>query len=52
MTEKEMQEEVTRILNANNPHAPQNITRFSHKEKIFKTNTNTEHLVVHFEFDG
>ncbi|KAJ3287592.1 cytoplasmic dynein with WD40 domain [Borealophlyctis nickersoniae] len=52
LTEPELNEEITRILNANNPHAPQNIARFSHKEQVFKANTNVEHLVVHFEFDG
>ena len=52
LTEAELDEEFTRILNANNPHAPQNISRYSNKEHIFKTSPNVEHFVFHFEFDG
>ncbi|KAJ3136190.1 cytoplasmic dynein with WD40 domain [Physocladia obscura] len=52
LTEKELDEELTRILNANNPHAPQNISRYSNKECIFKTSPNVDHFVIHFEFDG
>ncbi|KAI9190755.1 WD40-repeat-containing domain protein [Polychytrium aggregatum] len=52
LTEKELEEEFTRILNANNPHAPQNIARYNHKESIFKVSPNVDHLVTHLEFDG
>jgi dynein intermediate chain 1 len=52
LTEKDLEEEFTRILNANNPLAPQNISRFNHKEKLFKTTPYVDHFVVHFEFDG
>ncbi|KAJ3237051.1 cytoplasmic dynein with WD40 domain [Chytriomyces hyalinus] len=52
LTDSEMEEEFTRILNANNPHAPQNIARYNNKERIFKTSPNVDHFVVHFEFDG
>ncbi|XP_074852071.1 dynein axonemal intermediate chain 1-like [Carettochelys insculpta] len=31
LTEAELKEEFTRILTANNPHAPQNIVRYSFK---------------------
>ena len=31
LTEAELKEEFTRILTANNPHAPQNIVRFNFK---------------------
>ena len=31
LTDSELKEEFTRILTANNPHAPQNIVRFSFK---------------------
>ena len=31
LTEEELKEEFTRILTANNPHAPSNIVRFSFK---------------------
>ncbi|KAJ3214547.1 cytoplasmic dynein with WD40 domain [Dinochytrium kinnereticum] len=52
LTEPELNEEHTRILNANNPLAPQNIARYNHKERMFKASPNVDHLVVHFEFDG
>ncbi|KAJ3195232.1 cytoplasmic dynein with WD40 domain [Irineochytrium annulatum] len=52
LTEVELNEEHTRILNANNPHAPQNIARYNNKERTFKASPNVDHLVVHFEFDG
>jgi len=31
---KELKEEFTRILTANNPHAPQNIVRYSFKVSV------------------
>ncbi|KAI8893857.1 WD40-repeat-containing domain protein [Globomyces pollinis-pini] len=52
LSEKELEEEFTRILNANNPHAAQNISRYNNKEGIFKTNANMENVAFHFEFDG
>lgn len=52
LTEKELDEELTIILNSNNPHAPQNISRYNNKERIFKTSPYVDHFVVHFEFDG
>ncbi|KAJ1555730.1 cytoplasmic dynein with WD40 domain, partial [Cladochytrium tenue] len=52
LTEQELGEELTRILNANNPHAPQNIARYINKERVFKASPNVDHFVVHFEFDG
>ncbi|KAI8853975.1 WD40-repeat-containing domain protein [Chytridium lagenaria] len=52
LSEPELNEEHTRILNANNPLAPQNIARYNHKERMFKASPNVDHLVVHFEFDG
>ncbi len=36
LTEQELKEELTRVLTADNPHAPPNIIRFSFKEKNFK----------------
>lgn len=52
LSEKELGEEFTRILNANNPHATKNIARFSTKEGVFKTVANMEQISFHFEFDG
>lgn len=36
LTEQELKEEFTRVLTADNPHAPPNIIRFNFKEKTFK----------------
>lgn len=36
LTEQELKEEFTRVLTADNPHAPPNIIRFSFKERAFK----------------
>ncbi len=47
-----MKEEITRMLKANNPHAPQNIVRFSYKEKTYKPIPNIEQLAIHFQVDG
>ena len=52
LQEKELDEEFTRILNANNPHAPQNIARYNNKERAYKTQINVDHLIVHFEYEG
>ncbi|KAK7916026.1 hypothetical protein WMY93_011787 [Mugilogobius chulae] len=47
----ELKEEITRILTANNPHAPDNIVRYSYKERSFKP-ISVDQLVVHFVLDG
>jgi dynein intermediate chain 1 len=47
-----LDEEFTRILNANNPLAPQNISRYSSKERAYKNSPNVDHLIVHFEYQG
>ncbi|CAG01425.1 unnamed protein product, partial [Tetraodon nigroviridis] len=51
LTEAELEEEITRTLTANNPHAPQNIVRYSYKEHAFKPVT-VDHLEVHFVLEG
>ncbi|KXS13868.1 hypothetical protein M427DRAFT_45369 [Gonapodya prolifera JEL478] len=52
LTDKELDEEFTRVLNANNPLAAQNYARFNNKDRIFRVAQNVEHTVLHFEFDG
>jgi len=52
LTPEELDEEFTRILNANNPLAPQNIARYNFKEKIFKCSPNVDHLVIHLDISG
>ncbi|CAH3138541.1 unnamed protein product [Pocillopora meandrina] len=52
LTEAELKEEFTRILTANNPHAPSNIVRYSFKEKCFKPTSSVDQLAIHFALDG
>ncbi|XP_031433040.1 dynein, axonemal, intermediate chain 1, paralog 2 isoform X2 [Clupea harengus] len=52
LTEAELKEEFTRILTANNPHAPQNIVRYSFKERSYKAVSSVDQLAVHFVLDG
>ncbi|KAM4689886.1 dynein axonemal intermediate chain 1-like, partial [Rhinophrynus dorsalis] len=52
LSEAELKEEFTRILTANNPHAPQNIVRYSFKERAYKPVSMVDQLAVHFTLDG
>lgn len=52
LTEAELKEEFTRILTANNPHAPQNIVRYSFKERQYKAISTVDQLAVHLSLDG
>eukprot|EP01136_Pigoraptor_vietnamica_P011058 Opistho-1_new@49440 len=52
LTEEQLKEDFTRILSANNPHAPQNIVRFSHKEQVYKLAPAIDQTAVHFELEG
>ncbi|KAM7092878.1 dynein axonemal intermediate chain 1 isoform 2-T2 [Molossus nigricans] len=52
LTDAELKEEFTRILTANNPHAPQNIVRYSFKEGTYKHIGFVNQLAVHYSQDG
>ncbi|BFY97571.1 hypothetical protein BsWGS_00610 [Bradybaena similaris] len=52
LTEAELKVEYTRILTANNPHAPQNIVRYSFKERQYKQIPSVDQLAIHFVIDG
>ncbi|XP_010214653.1 PREDICTED: dynein intermediate chain 1, axonemal-like [Tinamus guttatus] len=52
LTEAELKEEFTRILRANNPHAPQNIVRYSFKERTYKPISYVDQMAIHFSMDG
>lgn len=52
LTAEELKEEFTRILTANNPHAPNNIVRYSFKEDAYKMKMGVDQLAVHFSMDG
>ncbi|XP_069780200.1 dynein, axonemal, intermediate chain 1, paralog 2 isoform X3 [Narcine bancroftii] len=52
LTEQELKEEITRVLTANNPHAPQNIVRYSFKERAYKQVPLISQMAIHFSLDG
>jgi dynein intermediate chain 1 len=52
LTEEELKVEHTRILRGDNPHAPDNIVRFSFKESEYKAIAQVEQLAMHFKMDG
>ncbi|XP_060073211.1 dynein intermediate chain 2, ciliary-like [Ylistrum balloti] len=52
LSEQQLKEEFTRILTANNPHAPQNIVRYSFKERQYKQISSVDQLAIHFALDG
>jgi dynein intermediate chain 1 len=52
LTEQELKEEFTRILTANNPHAPNNIVRYNFKERAYKATSSVDQLAIHFSIDG
>ena len=51
LTEAELNEDITRILKAINPHAPQNIVRYSFKDNCYKPVV-VEQVAVHFVSEG
>lgn len=52
LDDKEMEEEITKILTAKNPTKPKAIFRFNLKEKVFKPEALVDQLEVHFSQDG
>jgi len=52
LTPEELNQEFTRILKGNNPHAPHNIIRFNQKEREFKQIAQVEQAAFHFSLQG
>ncbi|XP_062867475.1 dynein, axonemal, intermediate chain 1, paralog 2 [Trichomycterus rosablanca] len=52
LTEAELNEEITRILTANNPHAPDNIVVYNFKERCYKPVSSVDQLAIHFVLEG
>ncbi|NWS75968.1 DNAI1 protein, partial [Crotophaga sulcirostris] len=48
----ELKEEFTRVLTADNPHAPQNIVRYSFKERVYKPISCVDQMAIHFSLNG
>jgi dynein intermediate chain 1 len=52
LTAEEKEANIIKTLNANNPLAPHNLTKYSFKDRAFKTEDTVDQLVFHFQFDG
>lgn len=52
LTPEELEASIIKTLNANNPLAPHNLTKYSFKDRAFKTEDYVDQLVFHFQFDG
>jgi dynein intermediate chain 1, axonemal len=52
LDQKELDAEHTRILSGKDPTAPQNIVRFSFKDKVYKLEASVEQCKLHFEREG
>uniref|UniRef100_A0A3P8RZ20 Dynein axonemal intermediate chain 1 n=1 Tax=Amphiprion percula TaxID=161767 RepID=A0A3P8RZ20_AMPPE len=51
LTEAELKEKITRVLNTQNPHAPDNIVRWTFKDRCFKPCV-VDHMIHIFELEG
>ena len=54
LTGKELEEDVTRILTGDDPNLPQNVCRYSFKDKCYKPDPpgQADNMVVHFSLEG
>ncbi|XP_071586234.1 dynein axonemal intermediate chain 1 isoform X2 [Heliangelus exortis] len=52
LTEAELKEEFTRVLTANNPHAPKNIVRYSFTKRAYHPLSYIDHMAIHFSLNG
>ncbi len=52
LTQEQKDEVIYKKLTSNNPQAPANVTKFSYKERIFKTEDVVEQIVFHYSCDG
>ena len=54
LTEEQLDEELTRVLTANDPNVPNNITKYNYKEKAYKQDPEgpMDHVAFHFQLNG
>jgi len=52
LTPEERDEVKFKVLKSNNPQAPHNLTKFSWKERCFKTEDFVDQLVFHYSVEG
>jgi dynein intermediate chain 1 len=52
LTDKDLAEEHTRVLKADNPQAPDNLARFNHKEKTYKFDPTVDQTAIALSLEG
>ena len=54
LSDKDMKEELTRMLIATDPNVPMNVTKYNYKEKMYKVDPPGpgDQLAIHFSLDG
>lgn len=52
LTEAELEEEIPKMLTANNPAAPKNVARFNMKERCYKFEPMVEQTMVSYNFSS
>lgn len=54
LPEEKLDEDITRVLTANDPNVPNNITKYNYKEKAYKQDPEgpMDHLAFHLQLDG
>eukprot|EP01038_Epipyxis_sp_PR26KG_P013040 gene13040-17476_t len=54
LTDEQLDEDFTRVLTANDPNVPNNITKYNYKEKAYKQDPEgpMDHLAFHLQRDG
>jgi len=54
LTNEQLDEEHTRVITANDPNIPNNITKYNYKDRSFKQDPEgpMDHLAFHFQIDG
>eukprot|EP00955_Chlamydomonas_euryale_P102992 365457-Chlamydomonas_euryale.AAC.8 len=52
LTEAELEEEIAKMLTANNPAAPKNIARYHMKERCYKFEPMVDQTICHYATDG
>lgn len=54
LTPDELKEEITRVLTADDPFVPRNISKFNYRERCFKLDPpgHSDHMAVHISLEG
>lgn len=52
LSDKELAEDHTRVLKADNPQAPSNLSRFNHREKSFKFDPTVDQTAIALSLEG